>query len=97
MACPLEQVLAVVVTTFRKYSGKGGGKCKLSKVELKDLLMKELPSFNFSSQTSEASLQQLRGHLDSNSDSEVDFQEYVTFLACMAMMRKDLSQDCPKR
>lgn len=48
-------------------------------------------------QTSEASLQQLMCHLDSNSDSEVDFQEYVTFLACMAMMCNDFFQDCPDK
>ncbi|NXX00009.1 S10A4 protein, partial [Larus smithsonianus] len=95
MACPLEQALAVMVSTFHKYSGKEGDKYKLSKTELKELLMKELPSF--SGQTSEASLQQLMSHLDCNSDSEVDFQEYVTFLACMAMMCNDFFQDCPDK
>lgn len=48
-------------------------------------------------QTNEASLQQLMCNLDSNSDSEVDFQEYVTFLACMAMMCNDFFQDCPDK
>lgn len=48
-------------------------------------------------QTSEASLQQLMNNLDCNSDSEVDFQEYVTFLACMAMMCNDFFQDLPDK
>ncbi|KFQ56474.1 Protein S100-A4, partial [Pelecanus crispus] len=91
MASPLEQALAVMVSTFHMYSGKEGDKYKLSKQELKDLLMKELPTF--SGQTNEANLQQLMRHLDSNSDSEVDFQEYVTFLACMAMICNDFFQD----
>ncbi|XP_014816913.1 PREDICTED: protein S100-A4-like [Calidris pugnax] len=95
MACPLEQALAVMVATFHKYSGKEGDKYKLSKQELKDLLTKELPSF--SSQSSEASLQQLMSHLDCNSDNEVDFQEYVTFLACMAMMCNEFFQDYPDK
>ncbi|KAM8986349.1 uncharacterized protein PRD47_018564 [Ara ararauna] len=95
MASPLEQALAVMVSTFHKYSGNEGDKYKLSKQELKEMLTKELPSF--SRQTSEASLQQLMNHLDSNSDSEVDFQEYVIFLACMAMMCNDFFQDCPDK
>ncbi|KAM9368514.1 protein S100-A4-like [Phaethornis superciliosus] len=97
MASPLEQSLAVMVSTFHKYSGKEGDKYKLSKTELKEMLMKELPSFSVSRQTSEASLQQLMSNLDSNSDSEVDFQEYVTFLACMAMMCNDFFQDYPDK
>ncbi|KAK4807693.1 hypothetical protein QYF61_019391 [Mycteria americana] len=95
MAHPLEQALAVMVSTFHKYSGKEGDKYKLNKQELKEMLMKELPSF--SRQTSEASLQQLMCNLDSNSDNEVDFQEYVTFLACMAMMCNDFFEDCPNK
>ncbi|NXW91522.1 S10A4 protein, partial [Alopecoenas beccarii] len=97
MASPLEQALAAMVSTFHKYSGKEGDKYKLSKQELKDLLTKELPSFSVSKQTSEANLQKLMSDLDNNRDSEVDFQEYVIFLACMAMLCNDFFQDYPDK
>ncbi|NWS76995.1 S10A4 protein, partial [Crotophaga sulcirostris] len=91
MAFPLEQAMAMMVTTFHKYSGKEGDKYKLSKAELKELLNKELPSFG------SASLQQLMSHLDNNRDSEVDFQEYMIFLACMGMMCNEFFQDYPDK
>uniref|UniRef100_A0A8B9QL15 Protein S100 n=1 Tax=Apteryx owenii TaxID=8824 RepID=A0A8B9QL15_APTOW len=96
MAWPLEQALAVMVSTFHKYSGKEGDKYKLSKQELRELLTKELPSF-ISKQTDEAGFQKLMSNLDSNKDNEVDFQEYTTFLACVAMMCNDFFQGCPDK
>nr|XP_009929498.1 PREDICTED: protein S100-A4-like [Opisthocomus hoazin] len=95
MASPLEQALAVMVATFHKYSGKEGDKYKLNRQELREMLTAELPSF--SGQTSETSLQQLMNSLDYNSDNEVDFQEYATFLACMSMMCNDFFQDYPEK
>uniref|UniRef100_A0A8C9FI51 Protein S100 n=1 Tax=Pavo cristatus TaxID=9049 RepID=A0A8C9FI51_PAVCR len=90
MACPLEQALAVMVSTFHKYSGKEGDKFKLSKAELKELLTRELPSFI-------TGFQKLMSNLDSNRDNEVDFHEYATFLACVAVMCNDFFQDYPDK
>uniref|UniRef100_A0A452GS61 Protein S100 n=1 Tax=Gopherus agassizii TaxID=38772 RepID=A0A452GS61_9SAUR len=96
MARPLEWALDTMVSTFHKYSGKEGDKFKLNKAELKELVTKELPSY-ISKQTDEASFQRLMNNLDSNRDKEVDFQEYATFLACVAMMCNEDFQDCPDK
>ncbi|NXY51160.1 S10A4 protein, partial [Ceuthmochares aereus] len=96
MAFPLEQAMAVMVTTFHKYSGKEGDKYKLSKAELKELLNKELPSFG-SKQMDEMEFKRLMNDLDHNKDSEVDFKEYVCFLACITMGFNEFFKDCPRQ
>ncbi|XP_071884091.1 protein S100-A4-like isoform X1 [Anas platyrhynchos] len=92
MACPLEQALAAMVTTFHKYSGKEGDKYKLSKAELKELLNKELPSFG-SKQMDEGEFRRLVNDLDHDKDSEVDFKEFACFLACVAMGFNEFFKD----
>ncbi|XP_011379356.1 protein S100-A4 isoform X2 [Pteropus vampyrus] len=96
MSSPLEQALAVMVTTFHKYSGQEGDKFKLSKGEMKELLHKELPSF-VGKRTDEAAFQKLMSNLDSNRDNEVDFQEYCIFLSCIAMMCNEFFEGFPDK
>ena len=47
--------------------------------------------------TDEAGFQKLMSNLDSNRDSEVDFHEYATFLACVAVMCNDFFQEYPDK
>ncbi|XP_004871499.1 protein S100-A4 [Heterocephalus glaber] len=96
MALPLENALDVMVSTFHKYSGREGDKFKLNKLELKELLTRELPSF-LGKRTDEAAFQKLMSNLDSNRDNEVDFQEYCVFLSCIAMMCNEFFEGCPDK
>ncbi|KAM7138449.1 protein S100-A6 [Macrochelys suwanniensis] len=86
MGCPLDQAIGTLVVIFHKYSGKEGDKNTLSKKELKELIQKEL---TIGAKLKDAEISGLMEDLDRNKDQEVNFQEYVTFLAALAMIYND--------
>ncbi|XP_075763955.1 protein S100-A6-like [Pelodiscus sinensis] len=89
----LDQAIGALVCVFHKYSGKEGDKNTLSKGELKELIQKEL---SIGPKLKEAEIQKLMADLDRNKDQEVNFQEYVTFLAAVAMVYHDAFAGCKK-
>ncbi|XP_009633431.1 protein S100-A4-like [Egretta garzetta] len=91
VATTLEQALASSIATFHERSGKEGDKRQLSKGELK-----ELPSF-MGKQMDEAEFRRLTDDLDHNKDNEVDFKEYVCFLACVTMGFNEFFKDGPTK
>ncbi|XP_009079042.1 PREDICTED: protein S100-A4-like [Acanthisitta chloris] len=48
-------------------------------------------------QMDEAELRRLMNDLDHNKDSEVDFKEYVCFLACITMGFNEFFKDDPSK
>ncbi|XP_051722747.1 ictacalcin-like isoform X2 [Ctenopharyngodon idella] len=83
----IQKAMALLIATFHKYSGKEGDKLTLSKGELKDLLTAELDVFGKSQD--KAALDKIFKDLDANADGAVDFQEYVTLVACITMLCND--------
>ncbi|XP_029509510.1 ictacalcin-like [Oncorhynchus nerka] len=81
----VQQGMALLISAFHKYSGKEGDKTTLSKGELKDLLNAELGEI-MGKNTDQAKVDKIFKDLDANSDGIVDFQEYVTLVACLTMM-----------
>ncbi|XP_006128283.1 protein S100-P [Pelodiscus sinensis] len=78
----LEIAMGMIIDVFDKYSGAEGNKRTLTKGELKTLLEKELPNFLSSVKDKEIVDKLFKG-LDENGDSEVDFNEFVIFVATM--------------
>nr|XP_055066497.1 ictacalcin-like [Misgurnus anguillicaudatus] len=84
-ASDLQKAMASLIAVFYKYSGKEGDKKTLSKGELKDLLTAEMGDV-IGKSTDQAALDKIFKDLDANRDGTVDFQEYVTLVACITMM-----------
>ncbi|XP_063172934.1 protein S100-A4-like [Candoia aspera] len=96
MATPLEKALDTMVLTFHQYSEKEGDQFKLNNKELKLLLTEQLPGF-ISKKRDESAFQKIMNNLDCNKDNQVDFQEYATFLACIAMACNDFFHSFPDK
>ncbi|XP_039535262.1 ictacalcin-like [Pimephales promelas] len=81
----IQQAMAQLIAVFHKFSGKEGDKLTLSKGELKDLLTAQLGDI-FGKTQDKAALDKIFKDLDANADGAVDFQEYVTLIACITML-----------
>ncbi|XP_072250332.1 protein S100-A10b [Leuresthes tenuis] len=76
----LEKSMESMITVFHRYAKEGGNKNTLNKKELKKLLENELPNFLTTQKTSDT-LDRIMKDLDQNKDDELDFEEFVPFVA----------------
>lgn len=81
----LETAISMILDVFAKYSGAEGNKHSLTKGELKTLMEKELPGFLQSGKDKEA-VDKLLQDLDANGDAEVDFSEFMVFVAALTSL-----------
>ncbi|XP_025910631.1 protein S100-P [Apteryx rowi] len=78
----LETAMGMTIAVFDKYAKAQGNTQTLTKAELKTLLEKELPNF-LSAGKGQDALDRIFKDLDENGDSQVDFKEFVTFVAAL--------------
>ncbi|KAE8629046.1 hypothetical protein XENTR_v10000338 [Xenopus tropicalis] len=81
----LETAIAMIIDVFDRYAGTEGNKLTLTKGEMKTLLEKELPGILGSAKEKDA-CEQLMKDLDENGDSEVDFNEFIIFVAAITCL-----------
>ncbi|XP_074991781.1 protein S100-Z-like [Calonectris borealis] len=79
MSTPLEDAMDTLIRFFHHYSGKGGDRYKLSKGELKELLISKLTDFL----SDPFLVDKIMKDLDSNKDNEVDFNEFIILVAAL--------------
>ncbi|EAW82384.1 protein S100-P [Pongo pygmaeus] len=78
----LETAMGMIIDVFSRYSGSEGSTQTLTKGELKVLMEKELPGFLQSGKDKDA-VDKLLKDLDANGDAQVDFSEFIVFVAAI--------------
>ncbi|XP_005411462.1 PREDICTED: protein S100-A6-like [Chinchilla lanigera] len=73
----------ILQSLYYKYAGKEGDKKTLTKQQLKELVLTEIP---FCKKPRTAEVEALIEDLDRDKNSEVSFQEYFTFLGKLSML-----------
>ncbi|XP_004579419.1 protein S100-P [Ochotona princeps] len=92
----LETAMGMIIDVFARYAGAEGDPQSLTKGELKVLMEKELPGFLQSGKDRDA-VDKLLRDLDANGDAEVDFNEFVVFVAALtSACHKYFVQAAPK-
>ncbi|XP_047461190.1 ictacalcin-like [Mugil cephalus] len=81
----IQTAMALLITSFTKYSGKEGDKHSLSKEELKDLLQNEFGEM-LCKANDKAAIDRIFKDLDTDKSNSVDFGEFVNLVACLTQM-----------
>nr|XP_061814279.1 protein S100-B-like [Nerophis lumbriciformis] len=81
----LESGMVTIIRAFKKYSGEKG---HLKKAELKALIHNEMS--HFIKKMHKKELDELFANLDQNSDLEIDFKEFVAFIAMVTSACQEL-------
>ncbi|XP_061462335.1 protein S100-A3-like [Rhineura floridana] len=90
----LERALGALVCTFQRYCRKEGDRHTLSKGELRELLDNELPSLQ-TLPIKDGAYEELMALLDTNKDGQVDFEEYIRFIAAACTFFHEFFRDSP--
>uniref|UniRef100_A0A8C4RM87 EF-hand domain-containing protein n=1 Tax=Erpetoichthys calabaricus TaxID=27687 RepID=A0A8C4RM87_ERPCA len=86
LTCP-KDALAVMVDIFHEYASKDGNAHSLNKGEFKEMInAQEDPGSKLRSPNYKEGIQKLMIDLDSDKSGEIDFSEYMTFLASLAVV-----------
>ncbi|KAM4810583.1 protein S100-P [Rhinophrynus dorsalis] len=81
----LETAVAMMIDVFDKYACVEGNKMTLTKGEMKSLLEKELPGILKNAKGKDPT-EELMKDLDTNGDCEMDFNEFMVFVAALACL-----------
>ncbi|XP_056411072.1 protein S100-P-like [Hyla sarda] len=92
----LETAMALLIDVFDKYASTEGNKNSLTKGELKTMMDKELPGIMGKAKDKDE-CDKLLKDLDENGDNEVDFNEFIIFVAALTCLGHERFAKMPKK
>ncbi|XP_034016863.1 protein S100-A1-like [Thalassophryne amazonica] len=96
MPSELETAMQSLITVFHRYASKEGSSDTLSRKEFQELLRNELSGF-LQAQKDPAAVDKIMKDLDTNSDNQVDFEEFVALVAGLSVACQQCYQMCVKK
>ncbi|XP_043935891.1 protein S100-A6-like [Protopterus annectens] len=77
---PTENTMRTLISVYNKYAKIEGDRDLLSTCEAKKLIENELPMF---AKLGDKQVEKILRKLDQNKDGTIDFEEFVSMVACM--------------
>ncbi|KAM8841110.1 protein S100-A11 [Spinachia spinachia] len=87
----MEAAICTIVTQFKTHAGKDGSTSSLSKDELQNLVISQLPNY-VKNASDPGAIEQLMGSLDENNDGELSFSEFWQLIGKLASKQGGFSQ-----
>ncbi|XP_077404358.1 ictacalcin-like [Vanacampus margaritifer] len=84
----VQAAICLLINAFQKYAGKDGDKNNMSKGEVKDMLKEEF-GLEMGKAKDQAAIDRIFKDLDMNSDNKVDFMEFASLVASLAMVLQE--------
>lgn len=92
----LQVSMCLMLDTFQKYASTDGDPNSLSKSEVKTLLEKELPEM-ITAAKDKKGVDDLVKSLDFDGDGVVDFEEFMTLVACLTICFRGVPKPAKKK
>ncbi|XP_049607586.1 ictacalcin [Syngnathus scovelli] len=84
----VQTAIVLLINAFQRYAGKEGDANAMNKGEVKDMLKNEF-GLELGKAKDQAAIDGLFKDLDANSDNSVDFMEFVSLVASLAMIMQE--------
>ncbi|XP_037119453.1 ictacalcin-like [Syngnathus acus] len=84
----VQTAIILLIDAFKKYAGKEGDANAMNKGEVKDMLKHEF-GVEMGKAKDQTAIDNLFKDLDANSDNSVDFMEFVSLVASLAVIMQE--------